>query len=73
MSLDLAITLFVAIAALAGIGFLVRLERRPRELGQSRLIPTTPLLFICLIVLVIAFAHLITLATGTPHTGRLRR
>lgn len=70
-SADLALTVTAIAAALAAAGALLWLERRPRDLGKPLLLPTTPLLFVCLLIVVVALAHLLSIVTGTPHTGRL--
>ena len=70
-SADLALTVAAIVTALASAGALLWLERRPRELGKPLLVPTTPLLFLCLLIVVVALAHLVSIVTGTPHTGRL--
>ncbi len=71
LSLDFVVTIFGLVAAFAGVVFLIWIERRPREPGKPLLLPTTPLLFLCLLVMVIAMAHMVTLLTGVPHRGRL--
>lgn len=70
-STDFLVTVFGLIAALSGVVLLLWLERRPREPGKPLLLPTTPLLFFCLLIIVIALAHMVTLVTGVPHRGRL--
>lgn len=69
-TLDVLVTSFLLVSALAGAATMIWLERRPRSLGQPRLVPTTPLLFLCALVVVLALAHLISIATGVPHVGR---
>jgi hypothetical protein len=71
LSTDFVVTVIGLVAALAGVVTLLWLERRPREPGKPLLLPTTPLLFLCLLVVVIAMAHMVTLITGVPHRGRL--
>lgn len=70
LSPDLIITVGAIAAALAGVVLLLWLERRPRDLGKPLLLPTTPALFLCLLVIVLALAHLVTIVTGSPHMGR---
>jgi len=70
MTVELTITLGALVVAVAGTGYLVWLERKPRVPGHPRLIPSTPLMFLCLLVMIVAIAHLLTIVTGTPHTGR---
>ncbi len=63
-------TLILALGATMAIAALLWLEKRPREPGQVRLLPTTPLLFLALLALVLILAHAVTLITGQPHMGR---
>ena len=70
--MDLAITLSVIAAALAGVIWLVILEKRPVEPGNPRLIPTTPVIFLLLVVILLGLAHLLTVVSGSPHMGRMR-
>lgn len=46
-------------------------QRRPRELGEVSLFPSTMLLGIATILIVTALAHLVTLTTGVPMPGRM--
>ena len=48
-------------------------ESRPRELGQVGLIPTTLVMAIGVIAAVLAAAHLVSLLTGIPLSGRYGR
>lgn len=68
--MGLETTLGMIAAVLVLIGGIMWWERRPRALGQVSLIPTTPLLFIALVILVVFLAHLVSLVTGQPHMGR---
>lgn len=71
MTLDLEITVTVAVAALGVAGLMIVLERRGATPGRPLPIPTTPVLFLAVLVLILALAHLMTLLTGSPHQGRL--
>lgn len=71
MSIDLTLTVGGLVTALAGVVALIWLEHRPREPGKPLLLPSTPLLFLCLLIIVLTLAHLVTLITGVPHKGRL--
>ena len=66
--MSLTVTLGILAAALACAGILVWLERRPAEFGRLRLIPTTPLIFLSIVVAVLMAVHLVNLMGG--HTGR---
>jgi hypothetical protein len=65
-------TLALLVAGLALTAFARWYETRPRELGEVRLLPTTPLLAAGVIASVLAAAHLVSLLTGHPLTGRSR-
>jgi uncharacterized BrkB/YihY/UPF0761 family membrane protein len=69
-TLDVLVTSFLLVSALAGAAAMIWLERRPRSLGRPRLVPTTALLFVCALVVVLALAHLVSIVTGVPHVGR---
>ena len=45
-------------------------EARPRELGETRLVPTTVLLGAGVVLIVVAAAHLVSLLTGVHLRGR---
>jgi hypothetical protein len=64
-------TLALLAAGLALAAFARWYETRPRELGELRLLPTTPLLAAGVLASVVAAAHLVTLLTGRPLAGRL--
>lgn len=68
--IDTAITLTIIVLAIAGIGWMVYLEKRPKDPARPLLVPTTPILFMLLVVILFAAAHMITLMTGSPHVGR---
>jgi preprotein translocase subunit Sec61beta len=63
----LAVTLILLAASLAAAGLLTWLERRPAELGKVRLLPTTPLIFLSILVAVVMLVHLANLMG--VHTG----
>jgi hypothetical protein len=67
--MELGLTLGAIAAAIAVGAWMIRLERRPHDITRVRLVPTTPVLFLCVLVLVLALAHLVTLATDAPFTG----
>ena len=50
------------------VAFIAWYERRPRTSLTPRLLPTTPLLFVGMLVAVLAFVHLLNLSG--IHTGR---
>ena len=53
---------------LALVAFIAWYERRPRTSLAPRLLPTTPLLFVGMLVAVLAFVHLLNL--NGIRTGR---
>jgi hypothetical protein len=57
---EIEVTLAVMLAGAALAGVMVWLERRPRDLSP-RLVPTTPVMFIALLVAIVAAAHLLNL------------
>lgn len=48
-------------------------QHRPRELGEVSWFPSTLLLGVALVMVVLAVAHLVTLLTGHPLVGRSLR
>lgn len=67
-ALTLMPTLAIMAAMVASVAGLVWLEKRPREFGQVRMVPTTPLIFAAILVLILMAAHLLTLVG--VHRGR---
>ena len=67
-SLNVWITLAVFLVSGSLIAVLVRMERRPRETLEPRLIPTTPLIIIFAFIGLLALVHLANLYG--IHTGR---
>ncbi|WP_041535944.1 hypothetical protein [Parvibaculum lavamentivorans] len=66
--MTLALTLTILAVSAVSAGFFIWLEKKPVEPGRIRLLPTTTLLFACIIVAVVMLVHLVTLMGG--HTGR---
>lgn len=63
--------------ALLGIGLVLVAfcrwyETRPRELGEVRLVPSTLLLSVGVLLIILAAAHLVSLITGVPLRGRFQ-
>lgn len=71
ISVDLAVTLGAMTAFLAVGAWMIVLEKRQRPPGTPRLVPTTPVLFVCMLGIVIALAHVVSIVTGSPHVGRM--
>ena len=69
--LDFTLTMATLIAFTALAGWMIVLEKRPPAPDTVRLVPTTPVLFLCMLAIVLALAHLVSIVTGSPHVGRL--
>lgn len=65
--MSFAATLTLLAASLAAAGFFIWFERRPAEPGKVRLLPTTPLIFLSILVAVVMLVHLVNLMG--VHTG----
>ncbi len=65
---ELWITLAVLLACLAAIGFLVRVERRPKTQLTPSLLPTTPVIVLTAFIGLLALVHLLNMFG--IHTGR---
>ncbi|MDX5366961.1 MAG: hypothetical protein LPK88_11005 [Alphaproteobacteria bacterium] len=59
MSLEL--TLVILAASIACTALLVWFEKRPTEIGRVRLLPTTPLIFLSLMVAILMIVHVVNL------------
>lgn len=68
--MELFITIAAAVAAFCGASWALWREKQPIDPLKTSMIPTTPVLFICLVIVIFAAAHMITLITGKPHVGR---
>lgn len=64
--LTLIPTLAIIAVSVAAAGLFLWLERRPHEFGKARW-PTTPLLFLTIVVVILMSAHLLTLAGAPAH------
>ncbi len=71
--MGLGATLGVLIGALAVIVIAGWLERRPRPLGHTPMVPYTVLQMLALVVVILMLAHLVSLVTGTPLKSRFLR
>ena len=61
------LTLAALLAGLALAAAMIWLERKPRARLEPRLIPTTPIMFLGLLIVIVAAAHLLALARGASH------
>jgi len=68
--MSLAWTLALLAAGLALAALCLWHQRRPRELGEVSWFPSTLLLGVALVAIILALAHLVTLTTGHPLVGR---
>lgn len=68
MSLELTLVLLVASVALAGLAWVM--QRRPRISLDPPLVPWTAVQVIAVVIALLMAAHLVSLATGRPFTGR---
>jgi len=59
--MEMTITLGALAAGLAIAGLAVWAERRPRDSLDPRLIPTTPIMFVGVLMVLLALVHLMTL------------
>ena len=64
--MDLGVTVWAMALASAVFALLWLRERRPRVIGEVRLFPYIPAMMVCLVVMLILLAHLISLLTGKP-------
>ena len=65
-------TLTLLSAGLVLVAFCRWYETRPRELGEVRLLPSTLLLSIGVLLTVLATAHLVSLITGVHLRSRFQ-
>jgi hypothetical protein len=56
------LTLAALLSGVALAAAMIWLERRPREGLKPRLVPTTPILFLGLLIVILAAVHLLALA-----------
>jgi len=62
------------LAAAVGLFAVVTyMARRPKEDGVIRWVPYVGVQFVALLAIILAAAHLLTLLTGQPLTGRFLR
>ena len=68
--MSLTVTLSVLAVAAAIFGYANYKSRRPPEPGGAPLIPYGGIQFVALVAMILMLAHLVTLLTGRPFTGR---
>ncbi len=69
--MTLTVTLVVLGTAVVLGGLSNVMARRPSEPGKPRMIPYLAIQYLAILVVVLMLAHLITLWTGKPFTGRM--
>ena len=69
--MGLKTTVAILIAAILVTLFANYKHRQPPKLGEAPLVPYLGLQFAGILVIFLMIAHLITLLTGRPFTGRL--
>jgi len=69
--MTLTVTLIALAITLSMTGYAAWRARRPYVPGKPSLIPNGALLFLGILASIILGAHLISLLTGQPFTGRL--
>lgn len=68
MSLEVTLIVLVAAVALAGGAWVM--QRRPRDPFEPPLVPWTGIQVVAVVAALLMAAHLVSLATGHPFTGR---
>ena len=68
--MPLAPTLILLAVGVIAFGLANYRSRQPRAPGNPPLIPFGAIQFVALVVVVLMLAHLVTLLTGQPLTGR---
>ncbi|MEZ5846010.1 MAG: hypothetical protein R3C70_04590 [Geminicoccaceae bacterium] len=69
-AMGLTTTVLLLLAGLVSGGFCLWYERRPKEIGEVRMFPSTIMLILSVVLVIVALAHLVTLVTGVPLRGR---
>jgi hypothetical protein len=64
--MDLGTTVWAMSLAAAVFALCWLRERRPRAIGEVRLFPYIPVMMVCLVVVLVLTAHLVSLVTGKP-------
>lgn len=67
------VTLAVMAVALAALAFSTWQARRPTTPGRPWLVPMGLIQFVAILLFILMAAHLISLLTGHPFTGRFLR
>ncbi|HEY7765800.1 MAG TPA: hypothetical protein VIB38_12485 [Aestuariivirgaceae bacterium] len=65
--LESLLTLLALLAGFALAAAMIWLERKPRATLDPRMIPTTPIMFLGLLIVILAALHLLALTRGVSH------
>lgn len=65
------LTYCVISVAVTALGLAIWRDRKPPELGKIWHFPWRPLAAVAILVILLGLAHLVTLLSGRPFTGRL--
>lgn len=69
MGLELTLAILLAASLVAGLANYF--ERRPHRLGEPPLFSYTAIQMVALVVAILMLAHLVSLLSGQPLSGRL--
>ena len=66
--MTMTVTLVLLAASLASAGFFIWLEKRPPDFSRVRMLPTTPLILVSVLVAIMMIVHVVNLMG--VQTGR---
>lgn len=69
MGFELTLVILLGASLIAGLANY--LERRPHRLGEPPLVSYTAIQMVALVVAIMMLAHLVSLLSGEPFSGRL--
>lgn len=72
VAMTLMPTIIILVACIATFAVASLLSRRSRRLDSVDLVPYLPIQFLAILGIVLMLAHLVSLLTGHPFTGRGR-
>lgn len=64
-------TVAIILTAAGTLGLAIWRDRKPPELGKIWHFPWRPLAAVAILVILLGLAHLVTLLSGRPFSGRL--
>lgn len=71
--MSMTATIIVLVISAAVFGFANWRARKPYEPGKPDMVPWVPIQFAAILGVVLMLAHLVSLLTGQPLTGRFSR